>query len=176
MPDNKPVKKTKQQEREDRITRTKDLLSEGWSPAAVKEAIRKRWGELSARTIQDYITEARALILKDIGVPVDQLRSEAYAFLCHLRVAEGSTNIVKLRAQEAINKLLQLDKPILIANSNPDGTFGQKPLTPAELRAAMENALTKALTHEDVVAGNPDGLPAENAGEGIVPPANPDSA
>ena len=88
---------SKQQQTQERIERCRVMLADGWSKGAVKAEIRKRFGDLSARTIENYITAAKRLILEASELSERELRANSLAFYQVLRVHPQASIIAKTK-------------------------------------------------------------------------------
>lgn len=115
------------EEREERVQMVCGLLTRGVQKSLIKSAFRGKYGDISPRHMEVYISEARSRLREQVGVPVEELRGAAYALYCSVLQNEKATINQKLLAQERIDKLLGLELQVgnLILQQNNSVTLQQ---------------------------------------------------
>lgn len=136
---------------------TYSLLSAGLLKSQIKKQLRK-WAEkkekelasknpgiriqMDARTIERYLSRARARLVEESGKSKDELRSESFNF--YMTIARDITTDPRSRilARERIDRLFGLDQPIKVAPTDPSGDRPYAKLSDDELNARIADALT----------------------------------
>lgn len=128
------------------------LLSSGLLKSQIKTQVRK-WGEkkqkallasnsnvvieMDARTIERYLSRARARMVIESGKTKSELREDSLNF--YLTIARDLTADPRNRiiARERIDRLYGLDMPIKVAPTDPTGEQSFKHLSETELTARI---------------------------------------
>lgn len=114
-------KKPTREELRERISLCVEMLSvKGWKKWQIKKAFREKYGS-SARSVERYLAKARAILRSEYGKEDVDHSSESYAFYRGVIQSQTSTVREKLKAQENIDKLLGLRKPLKVANTDAAG-------------------------------------------------------
>lgn len=127
---------------EDRVERTRQLLAEGNRKHVIKKVLKQAYG-VSAATCERYLRRARDLILEETGKPASEHRADAFAFYETLKADKSLPAIVRLKAQERVDKLLALELPVKLTLTDPSG---ENPMT-VRLEAAK---LVQTLPEDDL--------------------------
>lgn len=116
----KAIKPTQEeiQEREDLMY---ELLSRTILKSQIKKQFRKKYGDVSPRTIDRYLSRARARQLAEAGTSKDEMRAESRAFYEAMARDPQSDPRSKLIARERIDRLFGLDAPQKTALTDPSG-------------------------------------------------------
>lgn len=94
----------------ERIEYVASLLGGGLLKSEVKDAIRQRYGDdLSARTLETYVSRARELVVKWTGQTKDEHVVEAVAFYRSVLASPTAKMREKLIARERLDLLLDLE-------------------------------------------------------------------
>ena len=108
----------------ERIEFCRALLLKRQPKSTIKRLFRQRFGDVTARTIEDYLSRAREAILADVEATRQNLRDMQLAsyesFVANPKVIDRD----KLRALERIDKLMGLEAPTRI-NVGTDDIDGQ---------------------------------------------------
>jgi hypothetical protein len=158
-----------EQELEERIVVTSRALCRGLTKHEIKRAITSQY-RVGWRTVETYLSRARALLIEESGRTRQQLVAEAFGFYNSVLSSNAST-ADKIRARERIDRLFGLDAPM---RQEIAGAF----VMPAAPKA---NAKTvqfdydgfNQLTREMFGMGN-ETIPAEKAI--AAPPPQPEQA
>ena len=133
-------------EMEERVEMTARLLAKGLYKGQVKAAIIGQYA-VSARMAETYISRARCKLLAETGRPKIEHRAESYAVYAEIRQT-AKQDIVRLKAQERIDKLFGLEEATEVRHSGhttADVTSGGKELATADERRVELAALVAVL-------------------------------
>lgn len=104
-----------------RITAAVEMLAvKGWKKFQIKAAFKKQWG-CGPRTVERYLTKARAILRAEAGKSDEDHLSESYAFYKSVLANDKATLREKTKAQENLDKLLGLRKPFKVAQTDAAG-------------------------------------------------------
>lgn len=96
----------------ERVEATEELLCQGLAPGAVKTALRERFGDLSARTCERLMKEARENLARGLKeTDREELRAVLVGNLMRVLSAPESRGSERVRAVEAVAHLLGLAEP-----------------------------------------------------------------
>lgn len=118
-----PKKRTKptREEMRERVALCIEMLSvRGWKKWQIKKAFREKYGS-SARSVERYLSRARAILRSEVGKEDTDHLSESYAFYRSVIQSTNATIRDKIKAQENIDRLLGIRKPIKVAQTDKDG-------------------------------------------------------
>jgi hypothetical protein len=132
----------------ERLDFTFELLSRGLHKSEIKKQIRAKYGDLSARTIESYLSRAREKVLLLIQSNKNTVRAESYAFYEAMQRDGNATVREKILARERIDKLLGLDAPTNININHLDKEIEEQL---ARLGLAEEASLSQE-TKDDFTA------------------------
>lgn len=108
-PRKKPVKPTRE-EIQDRVEFTVFLLCRRLYKCDIKRILKKKYS-VAARTCEEYLARARAVLVKESGKTQETHRIESLRFYESVIAGDGTTMRDRLHAQERIDKLLGLESP-----------------------------------------------------------------
>lgn len=94
-----------------------ELLQKGVLAGEVKRLVSSSSG-CSPRTVEAYISRARAKMREESGRDDDEHRSDAFHFYNSILTDKDASHRDKIRARERIDKLLGLDKPVIVHGKN----------------------------------------------------------
>lgn len=138
-------------DREDRVNFVAKLWSRGWSKSAIKGAVNKKFGEVAPRTVEDYLADAKVMLLADADVTEEELKAESLA--CYRGLKRSKSEFVVAKAQERIDKLYGLEKPAKTAQTKADGSDLPELLTPEqahdELKRFVDSLIETAESRQD---------------------------
>lgn len=104
-----------------RITLAVELLAvAGLKKFQIKKAFKDKFGT-GPRTVERYLTKARAILRAEAGKADEDHIAESYAFYKSILHHKNSTIREKTKAQECIDKLLGLRKPFKVAQTDAAG-------------------------------------------------------
>lgn len=109
------------QEQEERQALCNDLLHKGLRASQIKRLCADRWG-VDSRSVEAYLSRARAALVAEIGEDKAGLRANAYAVYRGVVADVSQPAVVRLRAQENIDRLLGLSAPTKVSVTDPSGT------------------------------------------------------
>lgn len=112
-----PHKKLTSDQKKEAEQRTIELLAKGTRTGEVKRIIEEEFG-IKRRSVEPYLRRAREAMRAETGKSVEDLRAESYAFYQSILASPDVTAREKIKARERIDKLLGLDKPVMIHNKN----------------------------------------------------------
>lgn len=129
-----------------RITLCYDMLRLQKPKRDIKEAFWAKFtpeGQLrcNPKTVERYISEARALIILDAQEGKEVLKEQSYATYVNVLNSDTAEHKDKIAAQTRIDKLFGLEMPTKIAPTTPDGETPYEQLTDAELDARLALAI-----------------------------------
>ena len=107
-PRNRPT----QEEFRERVQLVKQLLASGYRRWEIKKHICEKFLGIKVRVVEHYISHARAILLDETGKPKAILRGESYGVYLSAIKAPDCEWRDKIRAQEAIDRLLGLCEPV----------------------------------------------------------------
>jgi hypothetical protein len=107
------------------------------------------WG-VSPRTVEGYVSRARARLVQQVGDGKEQLRGDAFAFYKGIVENQAESTIVRLRAQERIDQLCGLNAPTKLSVTDPTGT-GPGTINVGSVRSLPDEALAKLAAAYDVL-------------------------
>lgn len=116
---------TAQDELDDRIRVTAQLLGKGLYKGQIKKALREKYG-VEERTIETYLARAREILLEDLNQTRDVHKSGALAFYKSVITDSNSTIGNKINAQKRIDFILGLHAPTKVSFTDAEGkTLGR---------------------------------------------------
>ena len=95
-------------------------LSKGYNTSQIKKALRAQ-GVKPARTCMAYIARARARLLAECGLRIEDHRAEALAFYRSVLRSDTSSERGRILARERMDKILGLEAPNRTELSGPNG-------------------------------------------------------
>lgn len=105
----KKINESRTSAKEKRVRWCVNWLRKGWKKYQIKDAVRRFAGEeLSARTIDSYISEAKAQLREDYGGTREEHREDSYLFRREIRDNPENSARDRLKAQDGIDDLLGL--------------------------------------------------------------------
>lgn len=107
-----------EQEREDFAY---ELICRSLLKSVIKAQFRKKFGDLSPRTIEGYLARARTRILAEAQRTKDEMRADSRAFYDAVTRDPQADHRSKLIARERIDRLFGLDAPQKTALTDPTG-------------------------------------------------------
>lgn len=118
----------------ERVTFCYEMLRAQKPKRDIKEGFRRKFTpegkrEANAKTIEKYISEAKALILADAADGKEILTAQAYATYTNVLNSETAEHRDRIAAQARIDKLFGLEAPTKIAPTTPDGLSAYENLT-----------------------------------------------
>lgn len=129
MSDNKQSRKgikPTREEHAERIGMVRKMWVAGWPKRDIKRAMRSRYG-VGFRSVEKYLARVKDQLLEDLGRDADEHRSDALAFYKKLLV-EADSDAVRLKAMQSICRLLGLNMPEKLAQTDSQG----RDLSPSE--------------------------------------------
>lgn len=129
-------------EMEDRIEFTRELLIAGFPKGQIKRQLREKFGEMSRKTCENYISRASKVTLADMNSNVSEQRAIALERYESIFSDPDATPIEKIKAQERIDRICGSEA----AHRSEISGAGGKPiaiedaterLTESELRAIV---------------------------------------
>ena len=114
------AKRPTKQERRDRLEMARKLLSQRLSNGEAKRVMSRKYN-MSTRSVERYLHRARSLLLLESGKTASTHRSEAYNFYASIVGDPKMAPRERIRTQERIDKLLALEGPIKVAQTNAEG-------------------------------------------------------
>lgn len=146
--------KATQQEHAERVQLVRNWISCGMTTSQLKMAMRDHVGfRMSARQITRYIRLARDLGRKETGIPREDHVADSYHVYRSLLDAENP--IVRMKAQQAIDKLLGLQAPTRILT----GELSEDDLAEEERRLGIAHHRLNGRSHSPAADR---GTPSEN--------------
>lgn len=112
----KKLQSTTRLKREKILSTVTRMLNAGIYPGDIKRVVSKD-NELSPRTIEGYLRRAREAKLAETGKPVEEHRSDSFAFYRSVVADPKATARDKIRAQQSIDRLLGLCQPVKVDSS-----------------------------------------------------------
>jgi len=101
-------KRATKEEKEEIQTHVLRLLAGGNYPSDIKRVIASKY-EMSPRSVEGYISRARADLLEQIGIRTEEHRANAYGFYRSMMKNKKLAPKDRLKAQERIDRLLGLE-------------------------------------------------------------------
>src|SRR5574343_198367 len=95
-------------------------LAKGMRKYALKQAYHQQFGKMSARQIENYISRAKQLILKNSQKPLPEIRADSLAFYESISLTAKS-EMARIRARERIDSIAGIDAPRRQEVSGPAG-------------------------------------------------------
>lgn len=114
------AKKATVQEAIDRTDFACTLLRKGLVKWMVKQGVAGRYN-ISPKMAEVYIGRARKSLLEESGRPANEHRADAYAFYKGMVENPKLPPLTRLRAQELTVKLLGIEGPIKVAQTDTQG-------------------------------------------------------
>src|SRR5574343_2092916 len=136
-------------------------MAKGMRKYALKQAYHQQFGKMSARQIENYISRAKQLILKNSQKPLPEIRADSLAFYESISLTAKS-EMARIRARERIDSIAGIDAPRRQELSGPAGGPVQTTVedkTPAPV-------LSKARLNEILAALEAGGNGHSNGGNG----------
>lgn len=130
-----PHKKLSIKKQAEAAQRTIELLSNGTPNGEVKRVISKEFG-IKPRSVEPYIRRAREELRSVVGQSIEDLRAQSYRFYTSVLNDPEASHSDKIKAQQSIDKLLGLPKPIMIHNKNTN-----LELTPEQIQEMTDDEL-----------------------------------
>jgi hypothetical protein len=131
-PDKKPLKRPTEEEEQEREDFAFELLSRCLHKSQIKKQFIARY-EVTARTVEKYLSRARERMVAEARQGRDDLRAESLSFYYTILRSGEATPREKISARERIDRLFGLDMPIKIAPTSVDGEKSYRELTDEEL-------------------------------------------
>jgi ribosomal protein L23 len=103
-----------------RIEECKDMLLIGMTKSEIKAAINEKYG-IEARQCEDYLSEAKKRACERTGKSRKALRNDSYALYMSIATDETAPPLVRIKAQERVDRLLGLESPQRKELSGPGG-------------------------------------------------------
>lgn len=135
---------------------TYTLLASGLLKSDIKKHLR-RWAEkkqkslqvdhpgivieMDARTVERYLSRARARMVEESGKTKDELRQDSLNYYLAITRDQAADHRSRLIARERIDRLYGLDMPIKVAPTDPTGKQSYANLSDEELNARIAEAL-----------------------------------
>jgi len=117
-----PRKRATPEQLQERIAYARELLLKGATKTEIRSAIRKKFGkQLHWSTCDWYSSRARAAMRKETGDGFDDLVSCSYSTYQSIIEDPDTKPLEKIRAQEAMDKLLGLRAPQRVAQTDSKG-------------------------------------------------------
>ena len=107
-------------EHEKRERLVNDLLARGLRDSQIKRLCSVEWG-VAPRSVENYICRARERLIEQLSGDKQRLRADAYAFYSGMIEDQSIPARERLRAREALDKLLGLAAPTKVALTDPTG-------------------------------------------------------
>jgi hypothetical protein len=95
-------------------------MAKGMRKYALKQAYHQQFGKMSARQIENYISRAKQLILKNSQKPLPEIRADSLAFYESISLSAKS-EMARIRARERIDSIAGIDAPRRQELSGPAG-------------------------------------------------------
>src|SRR5574343_1211954 len=95
-------------------------MAKGMRKYALKQAYHQQFGKMSARQIENYISRAKQLILKNSQKPLPEIRADSLAFYESISLTAKS-EMARIRARERIDSIAGIDAPRRQELSGPAG-------------------------------------------------------
>lgn len=118
-----------------------------WAQKKQKELASTQPGiqiEMDARTVERYLSRARARFVEESGKTKDELRTDSLNFYLAIARDLGADHRSRLQARERVDRLYGLDMPIKVAPTNPTGEQSYKQLTDQQVDARIFELITQA--------------------------------
>jgi hypothetical protein len=98
---------------------------------------------MDARTIEKYLSRARARMVDESGKTEKDLRTDSLNFYLSIARDQTADHRSRLIARERVDRLYGLDKPIKVAPTTPDGEQSFRALSDADLTARIAEIAAK---------------------------------
>lgn len=112
--------KTSEDQLEERVAATKDLLAKGMYKGQIKKAISEQYG-VSRATVENYLSRARKILIEELKQTTDVHKSDALGFYKSVLADPTATTGNKIQAQKRIDFILGLHAPTRLAITDADG-------------------------------------------------------
>ena len=138
---------------------TYTLLSSGYLKSDIKRHLR-RWAEkkqkslqahhpnivieMDARTVERYLSRARARMVEESGKTKEELRQDSLNYYLAITRDQSADHRSRLIARERIDRLYGLDMPIKVAPTDPSGEESYDHLSNDQLEARILELLARA--------------------------------
>jgi hypothetical protein len=99
-------------EQEQRVDLVVFLLSRNISKSKIKVEMRRRWSDMSHRTIEAYLARARARVREMVGTSVANAREESLAFWLSVKTGPDATLRDRMFAQEKLDWINGVRPPL----------------------------------------------------------------
>lgn len=86
----------------------RQCLAKGMLKCEIKEALRKKWPTLHARTIENYISKAVVELAKELDQSKDDALAESLAFYRSMLTDDKVSDALKVRVRRQMDRLLGL--------------------------------------------------------------------
>lgn len=118
-----------------------------WAQKKQKELASTQPGiliQMDARTVERYLSRARARFVEESGKTKDELRTDSLNFYLAIARDLGADHRSRLQARERVDRLYGLDMPVKVAPTDPTGERPYANLSDAELNARIIDLLAQS--------------------------------
>lgn len=145
-------------DRDKRVAAVARWISRGYSKSAIKRALAEKFSEVSPRTVEDYIRDAKTILLEDADETEEDLKAESLSLYRSIK-RKSKNQFCVLKAQERIDKLYGLEKPTKTAQTKADGSDLPELLTPEQAHDELKRFVDSLIeTAEQRQAPPADGV------------------
>jgi len=125
---------------DERVDFTESLMASGLRKYEIKQKLREKYN-VEFRTAERYMARARERILAGLRETRDDYRADAIAFYRSVIANAEAPVKDKIRAQEGLSRLLGLNAPLKVAQTDSDGND----ISPDEARARVSDLARRVL-------------------------------
>lgn len=134
--------RTPEKEVEERVDYTVTLLKAKLYPGEIKKVLKGKYG-VSARTCENYLSRARQILIEETDKTKEEHIADAYVTYNKVLRSKASSDKDKLLAQNSLNKLLGLNMPLTVAQTDTKGNDIEPDATAEDQLLALIDAVNE---------------------------------